>query len=185
MLKDLLLIQNCLMAIERHVYYDKHMQLIEKDKDFQAAKEAVERVVKERMCIDRMKTIGELIRSQDNRATDAPLFIVQKKERIYGFDPSYSDNYVWLDTGNDCYEATSEEAIELDRKEDNDEDLDGWVKTAYQDRWEFVTACFTEQGCKDYITINGHNLGETRIYAEGSYRNEEFRAVRKFLMELG
>jgi len=30
----------------------------------------------------------------------------------------------------------------------------------------------------------GHNLNEPRIYATGSYRNNEFRAVRNFLVEL-
>jgi hypothetical protein len=49
----------------------------------------------------------------------------------------------------------------------------------------FVTTCFTEAGCNDYIRLNGHNhRGKLRVYADSSYRNEEFRAVRAFLMGL-
>ena len=55
----------------------------------------------------------------------------------------------------------------------------------YQDTWHFVTACFTEVGCNDYIRLNGHNhRGKLRVYADSSYRNEEFRTVRAFLMGL-
>lgn len=58
------------------------------------------------------------------------------------------------------------------------------MRLAVFDVWEFVTACFTEKGCKDYLAVNGHNLTEPRIYAAGSYRNEEFRTVREYLLGL-
>ena len=129
--------------------------------------------------------IGRLIREQDNRATDAPIFVVEEKRRQYGLDPSYADDHeiVWLDSENDYEEATPEERTWLEKLDDNGEDVPGrWTRTAYKDNWHFVTACFTEQGCKDYITLNGHNHKELRIYAAGSWRNEEWRTVRKFLM---
>ena len=128
---------------------------------------------------ERMQQIGELIRTQDNRITDAPMFIVQEKKREYGYDPDYSDDSVWLDSENEYREATEAQSIWLDSLA---ETTSGWVKTGYKDRWEFVTACFTEQGCKDFIAADGHNHCELRIYADGSYRNAEFRAVREYLM---
>lgn len=132
--------------------------------------------------IEEMRSIGELIATQDNRCTDAPIFIVQQKKRTYGFDPNYSDDYVWIDPGNDSCMADDEERERLDELEANGDDVGDWIKTSYMDTWEFVTACFTEQGCKDFLRINGHNLTEPRIYAEGSYRNHEFRKVRDFLV---
>jgi hypothetical protein len=54
----------------------------------------------------------------------------------------------------------------------------------YIDRWEYVTACFTEKGCQDFIAIEGHNLGETRIYADNSYRNNEYREIRDFILSI-
>ena len=124
--------------------------------------------------------------TQDNRATDAPIFIVQQQVREYGVDPDYGTaGHVWIDDYDSENVADEDEAADLDRREDAGEETDGWTKVHYRERWDFVTACFTEQGCKDYLTINGHNLKKTRIYADGSFRNEEFRAVRELLMSDG
>lgn len=132
--------------------------------------------------------IAKRLHTQNNRATDAPLFIVEEKVRVYGFDPDYADkdSIVWIDGANDHEEATPEEHAKLEAKwQETSEEPADWTRTAYQDRWEFVTACFTEAGCRDYIARNGHNhRGELRVYADGSYRNEEWRAVRTFLMGL-
>jgi len=134
---------------------------------------------------DRIAEIGHLIRTQDNRCTAEPLFIVQEQKRTYGFDPAYSDKTVWI--GSDGDEVDAEEQTRLEKLRDDGEDIPGdWTRTAYQDTWHFVTACFTEKGCNDYIALNGHNhSGKLRVYADGSWRNEEFRAVRAFLMGLG
>ncbi len=122
--------------------------------------------------------IGELIRTQDNRITDQPIFIVERQRTEWGFSTEYSDEYKWLNPENDYEEADEEFAAELDEAEG----MIGWEKVYYKHYWEFVTACFTEQGCKDYLSRNGHNLGKTRIFACGSYRNDEWQIVRKFLM---
>lgn len=126
-----------------------------------------------------MQRIGELIRTQDNRATSDPIFIVQRRKRIYGLDTDYAEDTCWIDDDGD--EADSDMELELSVKVDCGESTEGWREAGYMDQWEFVTACFTEQGCKDYIAANGHNLGETRIYAASAYRNSEFIAVREFL----
>lgn len=132
--------------------------------------------------IEKMRAIGELIRTQDNRATDAPVFIVQQKKRRYGLSGDYAEDSVWVFEGDEA--NGFEEAMLTQLKEENKDVPDGWELVGYTDTWEFVTACFTEKGCEDYIAANGHNLAEHRIYADGSYRNEEFRAIREFLMGL-
>lgn len=99
----------------------------------------------------------ERLHTQDNRITDNPLFAVQQRRRVYGVDE--------------------------ERRDGVEADADG-MPCGYVDRWEFVTGCMTEQGCKDFIRVNGHNLNEPRIYAYGSYRNAEFIALRKWLMSL-
>lgn len=115
---------------------------------------------------DIAKIIANL-HTQDNRITDNPLFAVQQKRRVYGLDPDYRDGFEYVDYDGDRCEK-SESAR----------------KVGFKDHWEFVTGCLTEQGCKDFIRINGHNLHEPRIYAYGSYRNAEFVALRKWLMSL-
>ena len=131
--------------------------------------------------------IGRLLRTQDNRATDAPIFLVEEKRRVYGFDPAYADKdeIDWIDSEGD--EADAEEHARLEAEyQETGEEPDDWTRTAYQDEWHFVTACFTEKGCLDYIARNGHNhRGELRTYAAGSHRNEEWRTIRSFLLSLG
>jgi len=131
-----------------------------------------------------IKDIAERLRTQDNRCTAIPVFIVKENKRIYGFDPTYADgdDIAWIDSANDCAEADSEERAKLEAEWDGTgEEPDGWTRTAYQDRWEFVTACFTEEGCKEYLRRNGHNHGATRIYVASGYRNDEWDAVREHL----
>ena len=135
-----------------------------------------------------LKEIGFLIETQSNRLTDQPMFIVQEQVIDYGYSPEYSDDYVWIDHSNeDLPEADEETAEKLDEiDEEGDVFGDGafWEKVYYQTRWEFITACFTEKGCQDFINADGHNHGELRIYAVGSFRNNEFRRVRKALIEM-
>jgi hypothetical protein len=132
-----------------------------------------------------LKAIGENIRTQDNRATDAPMFIVQQKKRIWGVDSDCSSDFVWVNVDADNTVANESEAAILDQLEAEHKEVpDGWDRAGFVDTWEFVTACFTERGCEDYIKANGHNLNEPRIYAAGSYRNEEFRSVREILKGL-
>jgi DNA (cytosine-5)-methyltransferase 1 len=134
-----------------------------------------------------LRRIGELLRTQDNRYTDQPMFIVQQKRRITGIDTDYCEDIVWMNSEDEYAEASEEEAARLEGEYQagtRSQGMGGWTRTGYMDQWEFVTACFTEQGCKDYLRLDGHNLKETRIYADGSYRNNEFRAVRNWLMSL-
>ena len=133
----------------------------------------------------RMAEIGQLIATQDNRITEAPIFVVEQKTPVVS-DSDYNDCRVeWRETENGDYQLASPERAErLEALHRAGRETPGWRRYEMADIWTFVTACFTEQGCLDYLTRNGHNLRETRIYAYGSYRNEEFRAIRNFLMSL-
>jgi hypothetical protein len=127
------------------------------------------------------------LHTQDNRITESPIFVVQQKVRDCGFEDGYSDKAVWVDDeGEDLSETRSQrlEALHDWGRKYRRKARIPYRRVGIRDRWEFVTACFTEQGCKDYIKVNGHKLKETRIYAETGYRNWEYQAVRKFLMEL-
>jgi hypothetical protein len=130
-----------------------------------------------------LQRIGELIRTQDNRATSDPLFLVQQKKRIYGMDSNYCDDYEWLrkHNENEYIEADRIERAGLDELQEQGEDLNGWEKIYYLEIWEFMTICFTEQAAIDYIAANAHNLKEPRIYVASAYRNREMILIREFL----
>lgn len=130
----------------------------------------------------KLRAIHDLLHTQDNRITAAPMFAVQEKKRAYGVDESYGGKIVWITDDGDEVEAEEDAALEAAYQKDYDAAPRGFRRVGYREYWEFVTACFTEQGCKDYLERNGHNLHETRIYAYGTYRNAEWQTVRDFLM---
>ncbi len=123
-------------------------------------------------------TIAELIRTQDNRITDQPMFVVFQKREIIGSDEHSTSRICWVWDGEEVSELRAKrlEALYQDSR-----DTRGYDRYAMQEVDEFVTACFTEQGCKDYLRQNGHNLRLPYIYACGSFRNNEYQLVRNWL----
>lgn len=123
-------------------------------------------------------TIGELIRTQDNRITDQPMFVVFQKREIIGSDEHSPSRICWVWDGEEVSELRAKrlEALYQDGR-----DTRGYDRYAMQEVDEFVTACFTEHGCKDYLRQNGHNLRLPYIYACGSFRNNEYQVVRNWL----
>jgi hypothetical protein len=132
---------------------------------------------------DWLHEIAERIRTQDNRATAHPIFVVQEKVRDYGYDTDYTDDTVWLDDYQNHHEATEEEARQLD--DGTLDPDDGWTKVGYHDRWEFVQPFFTEAAADRYIETNGHrHSGVLRVYADSAYRNTEWIRLREWLKAL-
>ena len=131
-----------------------------------------------------MVAIGELIRTQDNRITDQPFFAVMAKREIITSEDHDYDRICWVENqSGDYVEATDTQRRRLEAiYQRRYEVRDGWDRYVMKEIDVFVTGCFTEQGCKDYISLNGHNLNKPFIYAFGSYRNNEYQSVRKFIM---
>ena len=99
--------------------------------------------------------IAHEINTQDNRATEDPLFCVFEKERIYGLHGDYSDRFEYdKETGEKVY---------------------------YVERDKFVNAHFTEAAAKEHIRINGHNLKSPFVYVTSMWRCPEMIAIRKAL----
>lgn len=133
---------------------------------------------------EQIAEIGELIRTQDNRITDQPFFAVMtKREMISSEDHDY-DRICWVENQSGNYvEATETQHRRLEAiYQGRYEVREGWDRFAMKEIDVFVTGCFTEHACKEYIRQNGHNLNKPFIYAFGSYRNHEYQKVRKFIM---
>lgn len=140
-------------------------------------------------CIEEMQTksapdsfgiIGENIRTQDNRITSDPMFCVYQKREIV-VDADYDhDRIVWVD--EDGNEANKRQSRRLELLHENfREPPEKWRRVAVKDIDEFVTCCFTEQGCKDYLAVNGHNLRLPFIYVKSGFRNAEYIGIRNWL----
>ncbi|UDQ77705.1 hypothetical protein LJQ72_09200 [Pectobacterium brasiliense] len=136
---------------------------------------AAERATKE------LLNIGNNIRAQDNRATDQPMFVVFEKQEIIGSDEHSPSRIVWCRDGEEVSESR---AKRLEALHQECRATDGYERYAMQEIDVFVTACFTEQGCKDFLRQDGHNHRLPYIYACGSFRNHEYQAVRNFLAGL-
>lgn len=144
------------------------------------------------------RTISDIARdlaTQDNECTANPQFVVQKHVRIWGLDLDYTEDHAWIDHENDHAVADEKTAKKLDRLRDetfDDEiELDDdegyktkWTRVGYRDQWVFVTACLTRAGCEEYLRLNGHNLGTTRIFVEGETRNKEWEALRAHIARM-
>lgn len=109
--------------------------------------------------------IAARLRTQDNRCTENPMFCVQTKRRDV-VPEGFSYDIVWVLDG-----------------EEVDEGTEGAEEYCIRERWETVMVAFTEEGCKEYLRQNGHNLTESRIYVESFNRCPEMIAIRKWLME--
>ncbi|HEL4007302.1 TPA: ead/Ea22-like family protein [Escherichia coli] len=129
---------------------------------------------------DSFGIIVENIRTQDNRITSDPMFCVyQNREIVVDADYDY-DRIVWVD--EDGNEANKRQSRRLELLHENfREPPEKWRRVAVKDIDEFVTCCFTEQGCKDYLAANGHNLRLPFIYVKSGSRNAEYIGIRNWL----
>lgn len=129
---------------------------------------------------DEFYSVAENIRTQDNRITSDPMFCVyQKREIAVDSDCDY-DRIVWVD--EDGNEASEHKSARLELLHENfREPRENWRRVAVKDIDDFVTCCFTEKGCKDYLACNGHNLRLPFIYVKSGFRNAEYISIRNWL----
>lgn len=138
---------------------------------------------------DNIKAIGHQIHTQDNRCTANPAFCVQVLERIGPIMLEYGNGEICF---HDFYQCETyyhdncdpKKWKKLKKLEDDGELPDRYIAASYIEKWITVQTCFTEEGCKRYLELDGHNLRHyhgVRIYAESFNRNVEMLEIRKFI----
>lgn len=132
-----------------------------------------------------LEAIGQRLLEQDNRITANPIFVVKQKRVIAGVDPAFSEEFsIWKDV-----EESEEVEDSIAELLDALEEAGGQIPKKYErihciEMDEWVQPFFTEAAAQQYIDNNGHNLHKPFIYAEGSYRNPEWQAIRNFCIGL-
>lgn len=132
--------------------------------------------------------IGAEMRTQNNRGTHLPLFVVMEDVKVYGeqswcneverrseYDRELlCEKCAVLAEGNDTLP---------DYCEDCDSDLYVWFN--WEER-ESVKAgvFFTARACDEHIRLNGYHYCKPRSYAISAWRNPEMEAVMDFLKGL-
>ena len=127
-----------------------------------------------------LAAIGERLRTQDNCGTADPIFQVRGLRRIYGMDPDYADERVWI--------YTEDGAIEIDPPDDPENPGEFVIETGYIDIWDVLAVAFTKEGCEEHLRLNGHRYRhgykKVKIYADYICRCPEMLAIREALMAL-
>lgn len=137
-----------------------------------------------------LRGLAENLRTQDNAITENPIFLVQQRRRIWGYN---SDDYsqedcvvgiAWFNEDDD--EADDKQVKSLRRYWSmHHETPEGWRRVGFIDIWEFVQPFFTRAAAELYIEQNHHNLRDPRVYVASGYRNEEWKFLRGFIQALG
>jgi len=134
-----------------------------------------------------MRAIGELLRTQDNQCTADPIFVVERKCIVTGFDTDHCESHqiVWAIDDSMYFEGEDyfkelEEEFERTGKQREDHTRTGFIV-----HWDFVQLFFTQSAADELISKHGHKYGgELRVSVESAYRNIEFQTVRNWLMSL-
>lgn len=135
--------------------------------------------------ISQLKPIGVRLLAQGGRMTADPLFCVFEKREVVADEAYDYDRIIWADAEMDNEEVSETKRRRLELLHDDCRDIDDrYQRLAIKEIDSFVTACFTDQGCKDFLAIQGHNLRKPFTYATSLFRNEEMKALRAAMMEL-
>ena len=143
--------------------------------------------------LNNLKEIGTLLKTQDNRMTENPMFCVQVCERVGPLIEEYSMDGLMIHDSEQCatYYDDGPRKTKFRRliALHTGGRLSGrYTVAGYANVWKTVAVCFTEQGCKDHLELNGHNYRHfhgVRIYTECFFRNPEMIAIREFLITQG
>lgn len=134
------------------------------------------------------------MRTQNNRATQYPLFVIQNRVKEWvapevGVGYEYKELKEDYDNDDICDSCMA--AIESEKAEYPDEDCvycSEGLYNHYNLKWEFdLTAgvFFTEEAAKKHIKQNYYHYHEdVRTYVVGAWRNPEMQEVMKMLVGL-
>lgn len=134
------------------------------------------------------------IKTQDNAATQHPLYCVYQKRTIVIDEDCYGGidvQEVWIDTDDyrevECDELNSALSVIAEGNSEVTVIVDD-CEYKYEKKIVglipvFVTACFTRAGAEAYLTSDGHNLKQPYIYVHSLCRNDEMTGLRDFITD--
>lgn len=158
------------------------------------------------------KAIGQRIIADNHKndhCTAEPIFLVEELKRTYGIDTDNDPEIAWLhsDEGNELskedaaiaeafWRLRGEEPIAVIDgvavakprvpKQDHHHVSDTLRRVGYHERWQFAQPFLTNAAAEHYIaTQSHHHRGELRVYVDSGHSNPEWRALRRYFMEMG
>lgn len=135
------------------------------------------------------------------------IFLVEKKERLYGIDTEYAqqlavyreDSYYHsviefiADYGKEflpkldelCLKSYGKVFKEVDEFEQLLEigELDGFTVFGYHEHWSLVNSHFTQSSADAFVSKHGHKYGgDLRVSQESQHRSFEFNAIKNAIL---
>lgn len=137
---------------------------------------------------DILLRISADMRSQNNRSSQYPLFVVQEKVKRYTENGNERErqDYDLADANDLCEKCRAQ----YDETGDYPEECDDCPEyTFVRFDWEWQTSdragvFLTEGACRLHITVNGYHYREPRCFAISAWRNSEMVAVIQAILKL-
>ena len=133
--------------------------------------------------------LAKELRTQDNRATSYPMFVVRDRRWNRG-DTRDAEKLIWTCNGSEVEDAAL--IAELDARSANrvfndpiSIDGEDYFREGISSTTEYVTTCITQAGADFYIEENRHNLHDPYVYVASGHRNREWQMLRRMLLKLG
>lgn len=134
-----------------------------------------------------IKKLAEEMKSQDNRLTAFPIFVIQVDKKVYG-DRSFCDEAERKEDsdGSLCKEC---EKLQKENEElpnycsDCDPECFVWYKI--EEEFDLQAGVFlTAKACEEHIKMNDYHYSHPRSYAIGLWRNPEMEKLVKIIFEI-
>jgi hypothetical protein len=131
------------------------------------------------------------LKTQDNRSTAKPIFFLLQEKRTYVCHEEYDSGYeedIWVERLSGDYCRFKSQADVISWLKENYPEHTGQVQGIHWDTfkmgcyWNTVNVFFTEEGYKQHLLLNEHNLGEHRLYVIHAFRNPEIELVQKVIL---
>lgn len=155
-----------------------------------------------------LEETSRLMRTQSNRHTQYPLFIIQDEQEVP--KAPGCGQYTKYFNGDTLGEITAEQYNALDEylcQDDVDEndieliklledtgytaledvDLSDWREVCYDLEWVYrdeAGVFFTEKACHDHIEKNSYHYNKPRSYVISAWRNPEMVATMQMILKL-
>lgn len=135
-------------------------------------------------------SIGSEMATQDNRATQFPLFVVQVDYRLWVYPGQDYDEFERKEE-TDRFELCDECKKLYDADEVLPDECDHCEDGAF-DHYKLVEqfdlragVFFTSKACNEHIQANAYHYKNPRSFGVGAWRNPEMQAVMKHLIVKG
>lgn len=155
-----------------------------------------------------LQETSRLMRTQSNRHTQFPLFIIQEQQEVP--KATGCGNLTKYFNSDTLSEMTVEQYNAIEEYQDNDEvdendieliklledvgyealndiDLTDWREVCYDLEWVYrdeAGVFFTEQACHEHIESNNYHYNKPRSYVISAWRNPEMVAVMQMILKL-